>query len=174
MKCSKTETDWNIPKHLARFDWTSGLDGSTSVKIYPFDTTLPPQNVESGPSALPFFQMKFKPTVSLVVPINTDLFTYLGIEQPMLGQPPLPAGHGIYDEVPGTSAWGETLLGMQSDYPTPGLFDLAQNGGDNTGNGFNAVGDEYFDNFWPGTPRWNVGVKLEQTTVTFPVAYNWV
>lgn len=166
------QTDWNIPKHLAQFDWTEGSDGSTSVKIYPFDTDN--QSEENAPSALPFFQMSFNPVTPnpLPIPIDTDLFKYLGIA-PLLGQPPLPAGNGSYDELPGTSQWAETALAASSDYPTPGIMDLAQNGGDDTGNGYNAVGDEYFANFWPGLTRWSAAVRLDNATVSFPVPEEW-
>lgn len=142
------------------------------MKIYPFDTQNDPN--ESGPSKLPWFQAKFSPAlpIAIPIPVSTDLFKYLGIS-PTLGQPPLPAGNGSYDELPGTSQWAETLLGMQSDYPTPGIIDLNQGTGDNVGNGYNAVGDEFYSNFWPGLARFNVAVKLEQTTVSFPVPEKW-
>jgi hypothetical protein len=142
------------------------------VKIYPFDAHNSP--TEAGPSILPFFQMKYKPLLPnpLPIPINLDLFQYLGID-PIIGQPPLPAGNGSYGEVPGTSAWAETLLGARSNYPTPGTFDLDQGAGDDTGNGYNAAGDEYFPNFWPGLPRHNIGVKMEKSTIEFPVPETW-
>lgn len=92
----------------------------------------------------------------------------------MLGQPPLPAGNGSYHELPGTKTWAETLLGVLSEEFTAGVFDMDQGTGDNTGDGFNAVGDEFYPNFWPGLGRFNVGAMLENATVTFPVAYNWV
>lgn len=119
--------------------------------------------------------MKFTPGTPspLPTPIATDLFKYLGIS-PFLGQPPLPAGNGSYDELPGTTQWAETALGATSNYPTPGIMDLAQNGGDEVGStGFNAVGDEYFANFWPGLTRFNVAVRLDNTTVSFPVPEKW-
>lgn len=118
--------------------------------------------------------MSFSPSLPnpLPIPIDTDVFKYLGIK-PTLGQPPLPAGNGSFGELPGTTQWAETLLGQQSNYPTPGLFDVDQGAGDNVGNGKNAAGDECFPNFWPGLPRWNLGVKMEQSTVSFPVPEKW-
>lgn len=118
--------------------------------------------------------MSFKPLLptALPIPIDTSVFQYLGIS-PILGQPPLPAGNGSYDELPGTTQWAETVLGQQSNYSTPGVIDMDQGSGDNVGDGKNAVGDEFYPNFWPALPRWNVGVKMEQSTVSFPVPEKW-
>jgi hypothetical protein len=109
---------------------------------------------------------------SLPVPINTDILTYLGIN-PFIGQPPLPAGNGSFGELPGTTQWAETLLGTTSNFTTPGVINMDQGTGDNVGNGKNAVGDEFYPNFWPGLPKINLGVKLEQAVVSFPVPYKW-
>jgi hypothetical protein len=118
--------------------------------------------------------MTFAPSLPspLQIPIDTDVFKYLGIT-PTLGQPPLPVGNGSFGELPGTSQWAETVLGQKSNYTTPGTIDLDQGPGDNVGDGKNAVGDEYFPNFWPGVPRWNLGVKMEQSIVSFPVPEKW-
>jgi hypothetical protein len=87
--------------------------------------------------------MTFTPPLPkpLPIPIDTDVFKYLRIK-PILGQPPLPAGNGSFGELPGTTQWAETLLGQQSKYPTPGVFDMDQGAGDDVGYGKNAVGDE--------------------------------
>jgi hypothetical protein len=119
--------------------------------------------------------MKFTPATRNPLPIliDTDLFKNLGIG-PLLGQPPLPAGNGSYGELPGTTQWAETALGAASNCPTSGIMDLAQNGGDEVGStGFNAVGDEYFADFWPGLTRFNVAVRLDNATVSFPVPEKW-
>ncbi|KIW02466.1 uncharacterized protein PV09_06274 [Verruconis gallopava] len=164
--------NWNIPKHLAKFVWTDNTDGSSSVKIYPYDTTGDPH--ESTPATLPFFQASFSPvTPTIPLPINTDILRYLGLSPPLI-QAPLPAGDGSYGELPGTTQWAETLLGMSSDFSTPGIFDMYQGAGDEVGDsGFNAVGDEYFPNFWPNIPRYNVGIKMENATISFPVPDKW-
>ncbi|KAF2808914.1 uncharacterized protein BDZ99DRAFT_488751 [Mytilinidion resinicola] len=159
---SQKYTNYNgrkIPKHLAKFDWTTGVDGSTSLKIYPFDTQGSPN--ENGPSTLPFFQLKYTPLTPapLPIPINLD--------------PPLPVGNGSYGELPGTTHWAETPLGATSNYPTPVMFDLDQGTGDDTGNDYNAAGNEVYPNFWPELPRWNIGVEMERATVEFPVPETW-
>jgi hypothetical protein len=153
--------DWNIPKHLAQFNWTDGEDGSTLVSIYPFDTDNQPE--EDGPSPLPFFSMSFTPDLPAIpLPLNTNILTYLGI-YPWLGQAPLP----------GTTHWAETLLGTTSNYTQTGIIIMDQGAGDNTGSGYNSVGDEFYPNFWPLLPRLNTGVKLTQVVVSFPVPEIW-
>jgi hypothetical protein len=118
--------------------------------------------------------MTFTPGIPAIpLPLNTDILTYLGI-YPWLGQPPLPAGNGSYNELPGTTHWAETLLGTSSNYTQTGVINLDQGAGDNTGNGYNAVGDEFYPNFWPLLPQLNVGVKLTQAIVSFPVPETWV
>jgi len=163
--------NWNIPKHLAQFNWTENDDGSTSVSIYPFDTDNQPS--ESFPSTLPFFSMTFTPDLPAIpIPLNTDILTYLGIN-PWLGQAPLPAGNGSYNELPGTTHWAETLLGTTSNFTQTGIINMDQGTGDDTGDGYNAVGDEFYPNFWPSLPKLNVGVKLLQANVSFPVPETW-
>jgi hypothetical protein len=141
------------------------------VSIYPFDTDHQPE--EDAPSPLPFLSMTFTPDLPAIpLPLNTDILTYLGI-YPWLGQPPLPAGNGSYNELPGTTHWAETLLGTTSNYTQTGIINMDQGAGDNTGNGYNAVGDEFYPNFWPLLPQLNVGVKLTQAIVSFPVPETW-
>lgn len=142
------------------------------MSIYPFDTDNQPE--EDAPSPLPFFSMTFTPNLPAIpLPLNTDLLTSLGLS-PILGQAPLPAGNGSFDELPGTSNWAETMLGITSNFTQSGIIDMDQGAGDNTGNGFNAVGDEFYPNFWPLLPRFNVGIKLTQGIVSFPVPQTWV
>lgn len=118
--------------------------------------------------------MTFKPlTPSVPLPVNTDLFQFLGLS-PKLNQAPLPAGQGSYDELPGTTEWADTALGTKSDTSLIGVFDMDQGAGDQVGNtGVNAVGDEFYPNFWPGVPRFPVGVKMQNAEISFPVAEKW-
>jgi len=117
--------------------------------------------------------MSFTPDLPVIpLPLNTNILTYLGI-YPWLGQAPLPAGNGSYDELPGTTHWAKTLLGTTSNYTQTGIINMDQGAGDNTGNGYNAVGDEFYPNFWPLLPQLNFGVKLTQAIVSFPVPETW-
>jgi hypothetical protein len=117
------------------------------VSIYPFDTDNQPE--EDAPSPLPFFSMSFTPDLPVIpLPLNTNILTYLGI-YPWLGQAPLPAGNGSYDELLGTTHWAETLLGTTSNYTETGIINMDQGAGDNASNGYNAVGDEFYPTFGP-------------------------
>lgn len=167
--------DWNIPKHLAQFEWTES-DGQTTVKVFPHDTTG--DITESSPAAKPWFQTTFSPDGGL--PFSSDLSELAGIDITLV-QPPLPSGpNASYGELPGTSEWAATVPGQTSDFTTLGSFDLYQpDGGDTSGNvtgtiRTNAVGDEYFENFWPGMPRQNVGLKMERATITFGEPEKWL
>jgi hypothetical protein len=166
-------SDWNIPKHLANFDWTENADGSTTVKVFPYDTTGDPS--ESTPASKPWFQTTFSPLAG-AVPFSTDTYAYLGINA-TLAQPPLPNGNGdaSLGELPGTETWAATVPGEASDQTWLGVFDLQQpNGGDAFAeNGTNAVGDEYFEHFWPGMGRFNIGLRQDNATITFDAPERW-
>ncbi|EUC39830.1 hypothetical protein COCMIDRAFT_110435 [Bipolaris oryzae ATCC 44560] len=169
--CWNGRTNWNIPKHLARFDWAEGTDGKTSVKIYPHDTTGDPS--ESKPAEKPWFQATFKPSLLPGIPFSTDLYNLVGVDT-LLAQPPLPPGNGTYDELPGTNQWAATMPNQVTKSATLGIMDLDQGEGDvEKGQDTNAVGDEYFPNFWPGIPRLNIATKLANATITFSAPEVW-
>jgi hypothetical protein len=164
-------TDWNIPKHLARFDWTSNDDGSTSVAIYPFDTTGDPE--ESYAASKPFFRATLSETLIGVPPVDFGALIPDGVPV-TLGQPPLPAGNSSYGELVGTDVWGETVLSLDKTTPGAVLADLDQGDGDVVAGGdTNAVGDEFFQNFWPNLGRYNAAVKLGDFTIVFSPAETW-
>lgn len=63
---------------------------------------------------------------------------------------------------------------QKTDRATIQIADMGQGGGDvEEGHTTNAVGDEYFPNFWPGLPRINVVTKLEDATITFSAPTTW-
>ncbi|CAE7034139.1 hypothetical protein P3342_007238 [Pyrenophora teres f. teres] len=169
--CWNGRTNWNIPKHLARFDWVEKGNGETTVKVYPHDTTG--DLSESKPAEKPWFQATFKPNLPIGIPFSTDLYGLLGVNT-TLAQPPLPSGNGSYDELPGTDHWAATVPNQVTNRATLGIVDMKQGDGDvEEGRSTNAVGDEYFPNFWPGIPRLNVASKLEDATVTFSAPEIW-
>jgi len=173
--------NWNIPKHLARFDWTTGPNGSESVKIYPHDTTKP-LDESGGASELPFFQATFIQPILLdlvQVPLSTAILNNLGgigLDPLTLASPPLPYGGGKYDELQGTTQWANTHFGVNGAWASVGTMDLYQGPkGDQVGDtGVNGVGDEYYPNFWPNMPRFNIALKLRNAVVGFsaPELYN--
>jgi hypothetical protein len=156
---------------LARFDWTDKLNGESTVKIYPYDTTGDPS--ESTPATKPWFQATFKPDLLGGLPFTTDLFNILGVNT-TLAQPPLPYTESKYDVLVGTDHWAATIPGQVTDNASLGFFDLGQGDGDvEEGQTTNAVGDEYFPNFWPGLLRFHPGLKLEDATITFSKPEIW-
>jgi hypothetical protein len=165
------ETDWNIPKHLARFDWTEKSNGETSVKIYPYDTTGDP--TESAPAQKPWFQATFKPNLLSGLPFTTDLYDILGVNT-TLAQPPLPHADTKYHEIVGTNHWAATVPGQRTNNAGIGFFDLDQGDGDVVeGKTTNAVGDEHYPNFWPGLLRFHPAMKLKDATITFSDPEIW-
>ncbi|ORY64302.1 uncharacterized protein BCR38DRAFT_369865 [Pseudomassariella vexata] len=167
--CWNGRMNWNIPKHLAKFDWTE-KDGKTTVKVYPYDTTG--NSEEAYPAELPFFQTTWKAQLLDNIPFSTELYKWIGINA-TLAQPPLPAGNGSYGELPGTNHWAATVPGQATDHATLGVFDMDQGAGDAVADDVNAVGDEYYENFWPGLLRFNLGIKLDNATITFSAPEIW-
>src|SRR5688572_7952938 len=120
-------SDWNIPKHLARFDWTEGKWGEMTVKVYPHDTTGDPD--ESTASEKPWFQATFKPALLSGLPFSTDLYNILGVNT-TLAQPPLPQAKSHYGELAGTNHWAATVPGQATKRASLQLFDMRQGDGD--------------------------------------------
>ncbi|TDZ61136.1 putative U6 snRNA-associated Sm-like protein LSm4 [Colletotrichum trifolii] len=129
--------DWNIPKHLARFDWIESDNGETAVKVYPHDTTGDVN--ESAPAEKPGFQAKFKPDLLSGLPFSTNLYKVLGINA-TLAQPPLPYADSANGELPGADHWAATVPGQVTDDASLGIFDLDEGKGDSVdGKGTNAL-----------------------------------
>ncbi|KAK8013848.1 hypothetical protein PG990_007144 [Apiospora arundinis] len=145
--------NWNIPKHLAKFDWTESADGSTTVKVYPFDTAGagPTRRASPAPRPCPFpNDLHARPGG---LPFSTDL------------------AHG---ELAGTDRWRAVVPGQASARSSLGLFDMDQGRGDQVGDtGRNAVGDEFFPNFWPNTPRLTLGLRMDNAKISFGEPEIW-
>lgn len=177
---------WNQPKHLARFDWTSNADGSESVKVYPFDTESDAS--ESKPSTKPWFQMTYSPLLpekaeidllginlgldlNPAVPFSTDLYSLLGINATLV-QPPVPRGNDSFGAlVESGTYWKSVEPGQYSDKTSVGTMNLDQSGTDGEETGVNAVGDEWYEAFWPGLLKTSVALKMEDSTITFGKDY---
>lgn len=156
--------DWNIPKHLASFDFKDNADGSTSVKVFPHDTAG--DVAETSASSTPLFQANFKPIRYLPsFPTSTNLLKYVGVDATLV-QPPLPEGNGSQDELPGTDQWCAIVPGQSARKTTVGWFDSrqGQEGKETEG---------HFENFWPESRRWHLGVKMEDAEIDFPNGKHW-
>ncbi|KAI1491852.1 hypothetical protein F5X96DRAFT_445792 [Biscogniauxia mediterranea] len=101
--CWNGRKHWNIPKHLARFEWEDLPDGSTAVKVFPNDTTG--DVLESRASDTPLVEAKFQRMRFLPkFPFSLGWFKYVGMDLAFV-QPPLPEGRGSHNELPGTERW---------------------------------------------------------------------
>lgn len=160
------KTDWNIPKHLARFEFKEDQDGTTHIQVFPHDTTGDAS--EAAPSSSPFFRASFK-TVPYVpsFPSSMGPLKYIGLE-PILVHPPLPEGQGSQGELPGTDRWCAVTPGMSSSRTSIGWFDMRQADGEG-----NVVKGGGFENFWPGMKRWHLGVRMDDAEIDFPEGRYW-
>ncbi len=160
--------DWNIPKHLARFEWTDLPTGAVQVKVFPHDTAG--DATESQPSRAPFFQTTFK-TVPFVpaIPTSTSLYGYLGIDVSLVG-PPLPQGPA--EELVGTENWAKAVPSMSSRKTHVGWFDMRQADNDGDGDGERTRTGRH-ENFWPGRGRWVLGVRMDDAEFAMSEAEQW-
>jgi hypothetical protein len=161
---TNTLSDWNTPKHLAKFVWDHRPDGSTTIKIYPHDDPSNPD--ESHPSSVPFFQTTFKP-MPLVprFPFATSWADCLGFNTTLV-MPPLPSGHGTYGELPSTNRWISLETKQYCKRSTVGWYDVAQ-----PDQGAACGGHK---NFLPWLKRWQVGLKMEDADLSFEIpAETW-
>ncbi len=157
--------DWNIPKHLARFDWKQLPNGAMQLRVFPYDTAGEAGEAgESRPSDTPFFQTIFK-TIPLVpaIPASIKLFKLLAIDT-TLAAPPLP--RGPTEELVGTETWARTAPSMFSWKTHLGWFDMKQ--ADEEGK---QLGEH--ENFWPGMSRWVVGMRMDHTDFVMAAAERW-
>ncbi|KAI3321991.1 hypothetical protein HD806DRAFT_536464 [Xylariaceae sp. AK1471] len=164
--CWNGRTNWNIPKHLARFQWDDLADGATRVRVYPHDTSGDPS--ESRPSDVPLFQATFKPmrwTPSF--PFSLSWLQYLGFDASLV-QPPLPAGKGSQGELPGTDRWCRINPSQSSKHARLAWADLSQK--DEQGELASSVAHE---NFWPDLGRWQLAIKLDNADIQFGDGTYW-
>jgi hypothetical protein len=165
----RKQPDWNIPKHLASFDWHHAADGTTTVKVFPHD--ISGSSAEAAASPTPFFQGSFKPIPYVPsFPISTNLLKYVGLDA-TLAQPPLPEGpQASQGELPGTDRWCAIVPGQSTRRATVGWFDVQQENGGQDGSRDEKTGHA---NFWPGLGRWHIGVRMENSDIDFPEATFW-
>lgn len=171
-----TAPDWNIPKHLARFDINEHPDGSVDFKVFPLDEG------GSGADSRPLFQCAFKPwSYTPAFSISTRAAGMFGLDLACV-QPPLPAGAGASvetggadnefptgkhtpaalavagAEIVGTQRWCKLKPYIYSARSRMGWFDLEQPDG---------------TTFTPGSRRWLLGAKLEDALLTFDEGEWW-
>lgn len=156
--------DWNVPKHLARFDFKDSSDGSTDIKVFPHDTA---DNIsEATSSATPFFQATVRPfRWAPWFPASANWLKYAGLDISLV-QPPLPEGKGSENELPGTDQWCKVLPGQVSRRTCLAWVDMSQK--DETG-----TLHAQYENFWPNLGRWQLGIKMENSEISFSEGTYW-
>ncbi|CZR66351.1 uncharacterized protein PAC_16252 [Phialocephala subalpina] len=175
--CWNGRNNWNVPKHLAHFDFVDLPNGGTRIVVHPLLPDASGQ--ERIKSSTPFFATTFKPvSYSPSFPSSTDWSKYIGWDLGLV-QPPLLAGEG--EELAGTDKWCKIAAVESSKKTSLGWFDLKQRsesaerdpllGGDQIENEEQEF--EGYANFWPGLGRWRIGIKMEDTVVDFPVGEHW-
>ncbi|KAK3393336.1 hypothetical protein B0H63DRAFT_457988 [Podospora didyma] len=171
--CFNGRKVWNIPKHLARFEWTTDpADGSQHVKVFPHDTHVPYDATESTPnSKTPFFQCTIRQPVRFIpsFPFSTRALAKLGINM-AVAHPPLPEGKGTrYGELPGTMEWSFLPEIVQYSSRTSLVWIDVSQKDEETG----AEPEDGFENFWPGMRRWNLALELKDGGADIPVGERW-
>ncbi|KAK7471990.1 hypothetical protein VKT23_000098 [Stygiomarasmius scandens] len=91
--------NWNIPKHVANFDWQKSALGITTLSI---------SSEASGGER--FFSAKFVPTT---LPIPIEVNTTLTGDYLNLVQPPLPSG--VTEAEIATDTWKKFLLNAKTE-----------------------------------------------------------
>ncbi|KAF2968785.1 hypothetical protein GQX73_g4839 [Xylaria multiplex] len=164
--CWNGRTNWNIPKHLARFEWDELGDGATGVRVYPHDTTG--DSSEPRPCDVPLFQTTLKPIRWVPgFPFYSSWLRYLGLE-PCLVQPPLPTGKGSQGELPGTDGWCKIVPGISTKRASLAWADLSQKNEQSK-----LTSSVACENFWPDLGRWQLTLKLEDADIEFPEGIRW-
>ena len=175
------QTDWNIPKHLARFSFTTLHDNAIAIAVYPNVNNHSGVEINSKPT--PVFSAVYKPISFLPrFPVSTGIAKYIGMDLSIV-QPPLPEGNGANSELPGTDRWCQLLPLEYSEKTSLGWWDLNQGGATETDallggadadeDQGNEGGKNHFDNWWPGIGRWRIGLMMEDATIDFPEGKYW-
>ncbi|PHH78495.1 hypothetical protein CDD80_6763 [Ophiocordyceps camponoti-rufipedis] len=159
--CYNGRLNWNVPKHLAKFDWETSPDGSRTVRVHPYDTTGDIRESSSDPRT--FFQATIKKAAyTPSFPASSHWLQHLGVNLRCVN-PPLPAGNGSQDELPGTDRWCSWPPSIVSSKADIVWFDVGQDRDAKAGN----------ENFWPGLNRWRLGVRMENARLYFEPPVTW-
>ncbi|KAI1366210.1 hypothetical protein F5Y08DRAFT_301551 [Xylaria arbuscula] len=186
--CWNGRANWNIPKHLARFEWVHTADGKTKVRVYPYDTAASSDDgystiSESEPSDNVFFHATFQPMRwAPSFPLSFSWLKYMGIDASLV-QPPLPDGRqgdsSVGEELPGTRQWCQVLPGLSTRRATLGWIDMSQSSYDvahcSDGQDIKKGGNNETKcaNFWPGLRRWNMGILMQNADINFEEGLHW-
>ncbi|KAI0594088.1 hypothetical protein F4775DRAFT_460198 [Biscogniauxia sp. FL1348] len=164
--CWNGRKNWNIPKHLARFEWEDLQDGSAAVKVFPNDTTG--DAAESRASDKPLLEAKFQSIqFTPKFPLSLAWLKYVGIDATLV-QPPLPEGHGSQNELPGTERWCK-IVPVQSTKRAMLVWGDVTLWDEQAGTGC----DAQESHFLPGLGILQLCIKLEDADIEFGTGEYW-
>ncbi|KAE9368088.1 hypothetical protein N431DRAFT_548320 [Stipitochalara longipes BDJ] len=174
--CWNGRKNWNVPKHLADFEFIDLPNGSTQITVHPLLPDASGHERIKSPAA--FFTTTFKPISYLPsFPCSTSISKYVGLDLGLV-QPPLPEGKG--PELVGTHQWCKIAPVESSKKSSLGWFDLRQShegSGEQEpllrGQERSRLKEDQYENFWPGLGGWRIGVKMEDAIIDFPEGQHW-
>jgi len=170
--CWNGRKNWNIPKHLAKFSFIQQSNGAMAIKVFPNDK----DSTGSATKSL-IFSATFKPIPYIpAIPSSTSIAKYIGLDLTFV-QPPLPQAHGVMGELVGTDQWCEVLPVESSSKTSLGWWDLKQSGAREEEPLLDQVDQDYeqnsHENWWPGSGRWKIGFRMEDSDIVIPEGRHW-
>lgn len=125
-------------------------------------------------SNTPIFRVNFRP-VSFVpaIPASTNVARYVGLNLSHI-QPPLPKGDS--EELVRTDEWCSFLPVVSSSRTTLEWWDLKQDVSEADAllrSSQSRTGAQVAENWWPGSGRWKIGVKMENADIDFETSKHW-
>ncbi|KAH7323452.1 hypothetical protein BKA65DRAFT_435334 [Rhexocercosporidium sp. MPI-PUGE-AT-0058] len=175
--CWNGRNNWNIPKHLADFEFKPLPNKAVRISVYPLETAG--SGTQRVRSKSPFFSAIYKPiTYAPSFPLSTAAAKYVGLDLSLV-QPPLPDGtDSSVAELVGTKQWRCVMPHEWSSKASLGWWDLKRGQASEEdallGGGGDVQGDETsHNNWWPGFSRWRIGILMENATIKFPEGEHW-
>lgn len=154
--CYNGRVNWNIPKHLARFEFSSpptvkGQSPPSALDI----SVYPPSSFDNAHPTTPFFKAKLTPSRYLPsVPLSTSWLPLSTI----LVQPPLPAGDDLL--LAGTDRW--CTFAITAKTRKARLMAVRVDDVDEPSSS------------WPDVKPWSLGIWLEEATLDIPTPEEFV
>ncbi|KAL2063180.1 hypothetical protein VTL71DRAFT_6252 [Oculimacula yallundae] len=178
--CWNGRNNWNIPKHIAEFEFKSLPDGALRISVFPMEFSSPGKIKTRSKSA--FFSAVYKPiSCAPYFPMSTAAANYVGLDL-MLVQPPVPDGKEFGGELVGTEEWCSIIPYEWSKKTSLGWWDLKRGKkaetdallcGEDEGEGDRGSDEAGHENWWPGFGRWRIGAMMEDAEIKFPEGEHW-
>ncbi|PVH79951.1 hypothetical protein DL98DRAFT_549382 [Cadophora sp. DSE1049] len=175
--CWNGRNNWNIPKHLADFEFEPLANNAIRISVFPLE--LDGSGATRTRSTSAFFSAIYKPIAyAPSFPLSTAAAKYVGLDLTLV-QPPLPDGTNLSEaELVGTKQWCEVMPLEWSRKTSLGWWDLKN--GEATEedallgrNGVVVEDETVYENWWPGFGRWRIGLMMEDATIGFPEGKRW-